>query len=80
MSQGADESGKQLIGNTGPEQEDSRLLMLQKMMETDGFLPLCYREFASKTRLTKDQSMDRRPLKQSFQRDEIMGGYCHYQQ
>ena len=68
MSQGADESGKQLIGrsarNGGPEQEDSRLLMLQKMMETDGFLSLCYRELQKfKTRLTKDQSMDRRSLK-----------------
>ena len=68
MTQGADESGKQLIGrlarNGGPEQEDGRLLMLQLMMEINGFLSLCYCELQKfKLRLTKHQSMDRRSRK-----------------
>ena len=67
MSQGADETSKQLTGrlarNGGPEHEDSRPLMLQMMMDTNG-LSLCYRELQKiKTRLTNDQSMGRRSRK-----------------
>ena len=54
------------------EEETSRLPMLQKMLEADGPLSLCYNEMlVFKRKLTKHQSSRRRSLKWPFQKDEI---------
>ena len=75
-SQREDERHKQqmdqLVCNVGPEQKASRLPMIQKTMEADAPLSLCYNEMlVFKTKLTKDQSRTQRSLKWPFEKYEI---------
>ncbi|CAD6581748.1 MAG: hypothetical protein ASARMPRED_000694 [Alectoria sarmentosa] len=75
-SQREDERHKQqmdqLVCNVGPEQKASRLPMIQKTMEADAPLFLCYNEMlVFKTKLTKDQSRTQRSLKWPFEKYEI---------
>ena len=76
ISQKVDENPKhpvdQLARDDSPQQEISRLPMLQKMLEADGPLSLCYNEMLEfQRKLTKDQSSFERSLRWPFKKDEI---------
>lgn len=65
--------GFQLVRHiVGPQQKTNYLPMVQKMMEADGSLSLCYYEMTVfRSKLTKDQSRVKKSLKWLFERDEI---------
>lgn len=59
-------------GNIQSLQKDSRLPLLQKMLEGDGPLAICYEEMLTfQKKLRKTQSRIKKSLKWPFEKDEI---------
>ena len=76
ISQKADKATKQQVDqharNDIPQQETSSLPMIQKMLEADAPLSLCFSEMVVfKTKLIKDESRFKKSLRWPFQKDEI---------
>lgn len=60
-------------GSPGSHQKATRLPMLQKMMEANGPLSICYEEMLRfLTKLTKDGSKVKKFLRWPFEKDEII--------